>query len=471
MTTAVLICCILTTDATAQPAAFRAGAAVADITPAKLPVSMTGSFQDRQATGVHDRLHARCIVLADADTKLAIVVCDSCLLTRDILDAAKQSASRQTRIPVDHMLISATHTHTAATAVALAQCHPNLDYVKLLTKRIARSIVDAHARLATAKIGWGSGQVPEEIGNRRWFVKPEGIRPDPFGSVDDKVRMNPPRGSELLIRPAGSVDPEVALLSVHSATGRPLALLANYGLHYVGGIPPNQLSADYFGEFTRRIGHRLGGDESFVGIMSNGTSGDVNNYNFLKPRPRAAPFVRVRAVADRVAVVAHKALARTEHRSDVSLAVNEQLLELKVRRPDEAELKRARKILAAAADPQRLKTDEMYAQETIRLAAHAPTVTIKLQALRVGDVGIVTIPCEAFAEIGLEIKRNSPFKRTFVICLANGYNGYLPTPRQHALGGYETWRSGWSYLEVDASRKITDRLLQMLSELPKDGKR
>ena len=89
-----------------------------------------------------------------------------------------------------------------------------------------------------------------------------------------------------------------------------------------------------------------------------------------------------------------------------------------------------------------------------------------VQALRIGeDLAIVAVPCEVFAEIGLEIKKRSPFKNTFIISLANGYNGYLPTPGQHALGGYETWRSGWSYLEVDASTKITDEVLAMLLTL------
>ena len=58
-------------------------------------------------------------------------------------------------------------------------------------------------------------------------------------------------------------------------------------------------------------------------------------------------------------------------------------------------------------------------------------------------------------EIGLHLKQVSPFERHFTISLANGYNGYLPTPEHHALGGYETWRARSSYLEVEAAPKIT----------------
>jgi hypothetical protein len=80
-------------------------------------------------------------------------------------------------------------------------------------------------------------------------------------------------------------------------------------------------------------------------------------------------------------------------------------------------------------------------------------------------LGIVAIPCEVFTEIGLEIKRRSPLKPTFTIELANGYNGYLPTPQQHELAGYETWRARSSYLEVEASPRIVETVLKLLEEV------
>ena len=88
-----------------------------------------------------------------------------------------------------------------------------------------------------------------------------------------------------------------------------------------------------------------------------------------------------------------------------------------------------------------------------------------VQAIRIGDLGIVSTPCETFVETGLAIKRESPLPLTFTIELANGYNGYLPTPSQHALGGYETWRAKSSYLAVDAEPKIRNRLLELLNEV------
>ena len=87
-----------------------------------------------------------------------------------------------------------------------------------------------------------------------------------------------------------------------------------------------------------------------------------------------------------------------------------------------------------------------------------------LQAFRIGDLGIATIPFETFAEIGLELKAKSPIKPMFTIELANGAYGYLPPPRQHALGGYETWL-GTNRVEPRASDKMVAKLVQLLESL------
>ena len=114
----------------------------------------------------------------------------------------------------------------------------------------------------------------------------------------------------------------------------------------------------------------------------------------------------------------------------------------------------------------RTALDVVYAERTLKLKDVAPEIDLPLQALRIGDVGICGIPCETFVETGLELKEKSPFKLTFTHSIAGGYFGYLPTPEHHALGGYETWL-GTNRLEVQASVKITEALLQMLEEMAK----
>jgi hypothetical protein len=445
--------------------AFRAGAFAMDITPEKFPISVNGGMQDRQARGAHDRLHARCLVLDDETTRIAIVVCDSCMIPRELLDEAKSRASKSTGIPTSHMLISATHTHTAPTVAGIFQSDPDKGYVKFLAERIAQGIEKANAARVPARIGWGIGKEPGQVFNRRWKMKPGTIQADPFGRLTDTVKMNPGYKNPGLVEQAGPIDPEVAVLSVQTREGKPLALLANYSLHYVGGVEP--LSADYFGAFAERIGEPLKADKkSFVGIMSNGTSGDINNVDFANAAPgKREPFEQIRNVADAAAKAALAAEQKIEYRNWVPLAMVEKEIELGVRKPPADDLARAKETLARSKVLNTLS--EIYARETVLMAEYPEKVVLKLQALRIGELGIVAIPCETFVDIGLEIKKKSSQKPTFTIELANGYNGYLPTPEQHKLGGYETWRARSSYLEVDASTKITATLFDLLGKVSK----
>jgi hypothetical protein len=451
----------------AQPAkpVFRAGAFAQDITPEKFPISVNGGMADRKATTANDPLHARCLVLDDGKTKLAIVVVDSCMIPREIMDAAKALAEKKTGIPAKNILTSATHTHTAPTVAGVFQSDPDEPYIKFLTEKIAAGIEKAHSQLAPAKAAWVVGQEPNHVFNRRWKMKEGVLNTDPFGGTTDKVKMNPQRQSPDLLEPAGPTDPSVTVLSLRTADDKPLALYANYSLHYVGDMPP--LSADYFGVFADVIGQRLKAGPAFVGMLSNGTSGDVNNINFREAPPKYKPGERSREVATAVADAAMKALEKAEYRTDINLTSATMPLELPVRRPTAAEVKRAEELLDKAKGRDLKGVEEVYARETAFMAKYPDMAKIQLQAMRVGDMAIAAIPCEVFTEIGLSIKKASPFKPTCVVSLANGYFGYLPTPAQHALGGYETWRARSSFLGVKSSDEIEKGIGMLLKDIGK----
>ncbi len=462
---------LLATLAAAAPAAqqrspgLQAGAFAQDVTPEHFPVAVNGGFADRQATGAADKLHARCLVLDDGKTKVALCVVDSCMIPRELGDAARAEASQGTGIPAANILISATHTHTAPTVTGVFQSDPDERYVAFLAKKIAAGIVAAHAKLAPAKVGWGAADEPNHVFNRRWLTQPGFENKNPFGDTTDKVRTNPGYGNKAIDKQAGPVDPAVSVLSVRGLDGAPRALFANYSLHYVGDRPA--LSADYFGVFAERVGAVLGakGDQ-FVGVLSNGTSGDVNNINFAGAAPpKREPGERSREVAEAVAKAAKTAADTATYRSDVTLAVATKDLTLKVRKPSAAEVERAEGILAKAKGKVLSGPEEVYARETVLLAKYPDTVPVRIQAIRIGDLGIVAIPCETFTQIGLDIKAKSPLRRTFTVSLANGYNGYLPTAEQHGLGGYETWRARSSYLEVGAADAVTAAALELLGQV------
>ena len=459
-----------------QPRPLRAGAFAADITPRQRPVRLIGNFGLTLADKANDPLHARALVLDDGRTQLAFVVVDSCYVPRALYDAAKKRAAAATGIPAARMLMSATHTHSAPPSRVTPGSPSTFDsgsspeevaYVALLENQIVQAVVEAHKRLQPAQIGWGVRQEPEELNNRRWWMTPGTIPPDPYGETGDKVRMNPPAGSKDLIKPAGPTDPGFSVVSIRTVGGQPLAVLANYSLHYVGGPPPNQVSADYFGEFARQVAARLapeGAGPEFVGILSNGTSGDVNNIDFRHPRPSQAPFERIRQVAGKLADSAMVVYRGAKYQRTVSLGMEERELPLRFRKPTAEQVERAKQVLAEPDENKLPARAKPYAGFVLSLRSRPEFADVKVQALRIGRLGIAAIPCEVFSETGLEIKSKSPFQATFTVELANGHYGYLPTPEQHELGGYETWL-GTNQLEKDASRKITAALLEMFGRL------
>ena len=453
--------------AQAAPAQLRAGAATANITP-WLGLSLNGGMADRKTTFVHDELHARAIVLDDGTTPLAIVVADSCMIPRKIHDEAKEIIRERTGIATERVLMAATHSHSCGTATGVFQSDPDPEYQRFLTRRLAEAVVRATVNLRPARAGWGAGKVPQHVFNRRWKLRPGAMPLHPFGKRDDKVKMNPSRGSPDLVEPAGPIDADVWVLSLQGTDGRPLALLANYSLHYVGGTGSGHVSADYFGMFAGRIQELLNADRldpPFVGILSNGTSGDINNINFREPGTRKKPYEQMRLVANDVAAETLKVYRTIEHRDSFVLDVRQTTIKLGVRRPSEADVARAHKILASAKGPNLSGYEQIYARETLLLSRYPEDVEIILQTVRIGNLAICAIPCEVFVEIGLDLKRRSPFASTFTIELANGYNGYLPTVKQQGLGGYETWRARSSYLEVDAAPKIVAQIMRLLAEL------
>jgi hypothetical protein len=461
------LCLLVAFAAAPQPGPLRAGVATSVITP-RLGTSINGGMRDRRAAHIHDELHARCLVLDNGQERIALAVCDSCMIPRAVIDAAKAEAQERTGIPADHMLVCATHTHSAPTASPVFQSDPDPAYTRFLAGRIADGIRRAHNNLAPARLGWAVGTEPTCVFNRRWHMKPGTIPPDPFGGRTDRVKMNPPAGSANLLEPAGPTDPDVPVIALQRADGTPLALLATYSLHYVGGTGAGHISADYFGMFCDRMQHLIGADRldpPFVAMLTNGTSADINNINFRKKRTRVPPYAQMRAVAHTVAGAAHRAYRTITYRDRIPLAVRQRTLKLGVRRPTEAELERARAILARAEGPVLRSLEEVYARETVLLAEYPPAVELVLQTLRIGDVAICAIPCEVFVEIGRELRRRGPLSYTYTVQLANGYNGYLPTVEQHRLGGYETWRARSSYLEVEAAPRITAALGAMLDEL------
>jgi len=442
---------------------FRAGAFAIDITPLEFPVLVNGGVRERVANRAHDPLHARCLVLDDNTAQLAIVVVDSCLIPRSLADEAKALATDDTGIPSERILISATHTHSAPSLCGCLGTDRDERYAKWLPGKIAEGIRNAQRNLQPARVGWAVARDETNVYCRRFLMKPGTALTNPFSDKRaDRAQMNPGHNNANAIRPTGPVDPDVTVLSVQTRDGRPLALLGNYSTHYAGAP---LLSADYFAVFAREIGRLIGakGDQPlFVGIMSNGTSGDANCFDFTRPERRKYDYL---SVGHDVAQAAFEAYKTIKYHDWISLEMRERRLVLDVRMPTQEEVAEAREFMKTFAGRKPKNWEEVYARETVELSNMAPTRELKLQAIRIGDLGIAAIPCEVYGSTGLAIKASSPLQTTMNISLANGCEGYIAPPEQHKLGGYTTWRARTSCLEELAEPKIKATVVGLLVEV------
>ncbi|TLD68323.1 hypothetical protein FEM03_23255 [Phragmitibacter flavus] len=473
--TLVLVSGVFNTASLVHGQGFRAGAATSNITP-ELGIDIVGNFAASYAIHVHDELHARCLVLDDGNSKLAFVVCDLLGMHRQVSIEARRLIKEAVGIEPENVMISATHTHSAGNALGDSRYvvdQPLNDYQQFVARRIADGVRRAHHLLRPAQLAFGRVEAPEHVFNRRWLMR-EGTAPvNPFGQVD-KVKMNPPRAHQDLVEPAGPIDPTVSFIALREPEGPLISVFAAYSLHYVGGVKSHEISADYFAVFCEALKKFQPEIDPvtgipFVAMMANGTSGDINNVNFREPGEKRQPYEQMQQVGQDLAKKVHQAIGQLSWKDQAKLSARYREVEIG-RKPISEDLIAWAKETRAKADTNanriKGKTDlsQIYATRVLALAeVTSRTVPIILQHLKIGDIGIGTFPTETFAETGLEFKKLSPMPNAFMVELAHGYHGYLPTPRHFELGGYETW-PGTNHLEAQASVKMLEALLEMAGE-------
>ena len=451
----------LAASALAADPVFRAGVSAVDISPQAYPRIIAGGFLEGKGTKLTDPLYVRCFVLDDGKMKIAFAIVDTCMMEQSLIDEAKALASKECGIPMDHMMVSATHTHSAPAAMGCLGTRKDTAYGQYLIPKIAEGIVAANKALQPARIGWGSFDDWEHTHNRRWIRLLGKEVVDPFGNATGLANMHPGYLSKDVVGPSGPVDPQLSVIALQTLEGKPLGVLANYSQHYFGSVP---VSADYFGLFCKSLAKKMGmqgdGNGPFVCAMSQGTSGDQMWMDYGAEKKT----ITIDQYASEVADSAMKALKTVEYHDHVPLGMAEKTLELKYRVPDEARLAWARPIAAKIENDVPKNKEEVYAREALILHERQKT-TVKLQAIRIGGLSIATLPNEVYAITGLKLRAASPFGTHFNIELANGAEGYIPPIEQHELGGYTTWPARTAGLEQKAESKMLSVLNEELLEM------
>lgn len=425
-----------------MPTTLKAGSATANITP-PLGTAIPGGFRARYAENVDDELFAKAVVIDNGETRIAMVTCDLIAVTEKMVDCAKQRIADRCGIPPENVMVNATHTHTAVAIANLLGTPEDTDYIEWVPLKIADAVELAVWRLTPARVGFASVTEERITFNRRWHVK------------DGTVRMNPGLEHPDLVRPTGTIDPELTMMFVAAEDGTPLAAVANFSLHYIGTDNGNALSADYFGHFGRLMQRYLG--ETCVSLLWNAASGQINNIDFSGKRKWTT---RGHRQAEKMAnVLAGHFITEMqfmEMHETLPLSGELRTLAFPRKRITAEDLELAERILSVppgtyedyetgpfswvVGQPIPKPLVDIYAMECQRVAKLPEHLTAPIQVLRLGEAAIVALPGEVFVETGMNIKAASEAAPLFIVSLANGYIGYICTDEALTQeGGYETW--------------------------------
>ncbi len=445
---------------------LQAGAATVAASPKEFPVAVDGYFEPRTFNSIVEPLFTRAIMIQKGEEYFVFATIDAVAAPAKFISDIKEKVRQKTGLDPARICISTTHTHFAPGLRAKTYTDVNAKYIPFLSDCTVQVICKAKENLQPAQFGWTTAREPRHVFCRRFLMKPDEVgwdEPAAFTGVKKNIaRMNPPRMSPNIISRTGVPDQTIYILAFQTPDGKPLAILSNYSTHYAGNA--TAISSDYFGVYARRIKEMLQAPNNFVAMMTNGTSGDTNCIDFLNPNQEKVDYI---VVGEHIAEKVRDAYKNIKFSDDVPLHSIQDTLTLKVRKPLPAEVAEAKVFVEANKDNPTVRTTTMsYARRTIDLANVEAERTIPLQAIRIGDFGIGTIPHEVYSFTGHDLRNNVPFNSFMIISLANGSNGYLPTAEQFELGGYNTWR-GTSSLEEMAEPKIRTKLLTMLQEINK----
>ncbi len=453
--------CLAGRPASGAGEALEAGLAVADITP-PLNYRMSGYFHERLSTGVHDPLLAKAIALGQGDRQAVLVICDLIGLPRELTVHVRDLAERETGIPAANILLAATHTHTGPLYFGAMRKHLHdlavagkgddpaeaVDYPAQLIERLVRVIADAQSARRPVAVSAGVARQEGLSFNRRFHMKSGG-----------PVRFNPGKLNPDILRPAGPINPDVGLLLFCDADGRPLGSLTVFALHLdtVGGP---EYSADYPYYLQRSL--RAGLGEGFVSVFANGTCGDINHVDVSHDRPQKGQD-EARRIGETLAATVRAKLGELAGVSP-SLDVGTETVDVPLQKYGDDEIAWAKEMMNRVDDPKVPFLDRVKAYKIVALELlEGDTLPMTVQVFRIaGDVAIVALPGEVFVELGLAIKRQSPFATTMVIELAHDTPGYVPTRKAFAEGSYETVNSrvapGGGEMLVDAAVRLLNEL-------------
>jgi len=436
-------------------AGLNIGTASVRITP-PMGTPIAGYYYERGAEGVHDDLYAKTILVEKNGKKLAIISCDIIEITAELAAEVRQLAEKSTGIPADHIMISATHSHTGPVILSSTNMYATegtmgdllRGYMKELPGKITESIILANQRTKPALLFFGSGHEETISFNRRFFM------------TDGTVGWNPGKLNPKIIKPAGPIDPEVGVLYAESSNGKPLSTYVNFALHLdiTGGL---DFSADMPYTLSKILGGLKG--EDMVTLFGQGCCGNINHINVKSGKPQKG-----HAEAERIGTVLAGEVIKTYTRLKPievdKIQARSTIVKLPLAEFSADEVTSAREITQKFGERGAAPfLDMVNAFKIVDVSERkGKPIDAEIQVFTMGDFAMVSLPGEVFVELGIYVKERSPYANTMVLELTNGSVDYIPDSKAFVEGNYEPISARCA---PGSGEILVERVLEILNDM------
>ena len=395
---------------------LSAGVARRIITPPKGIFLIGYGDRSKGNLGVHDDLTATAIVLDDGKTRVAIVALDILTINEFIVDRVRA------RLAPTEVLLCCSHTHSGPIAYA-DEKSPRLsrNYINSLVDNIVEAVNEAQTNLRPARLEYSCGEA--NVGINRREKMPDGHM-------------------EIGRNPDGARDKSVQMIGVISEDERRLATIVNYACHGTVLGPDNLLvSADWIGVMRKKVEDELGG----LALFLQGAAANINPDMYWEDA-RAYEKVTEQGLG-----VANAVIAATGSGAEKLRGLPIQIERTEAWLPTETPVTTSRppknygrKLLSLAKMPGFMAVfadvllKQRYPWKSVIEAKNGFwSVPMRISAVRIGDLALVTFAAETFTEIGMKVKSTSPARHTLFASVSDGCISYLHTEESHSEGGYE----------------------------------
>jgi len=433
-----------------KPHIKAAAAAVVIEGAAALPLG--GSLiKPYQTIGSDVPLRAQVIVITDGKTKVCMGSCDISLFNRDFLDEVGREVEAKYDIPFNNIMLGATNNHSAPVQINWSDTTADQTYNIAIKKAIMEAIGQANEKLNNAgEMDCFFALGDATIGQNSRLV------------MDDSSILWVPTIYKFgYHRPTGPYDPQLPVLAFKDKQGKLETIIFNHSTQNIDSPVDRVISPSFYGKAAQKIEKELGGTAIFL-IGAYGSSNVFDDFPNSEREFRVEQGIK-------------KAYAKTEKRDIHRLVSVKKEFEYKCRTFNEDEQQKAvsdycnrwlRESTFWHADPEQIIQSFKKKRDLIS-PLQGKTQKTWIQVILVGDIAFVGVPGGLFGELGMEIKRMSPFRYTYVVGLANDFIGYLPDDEAFNLGGYQTW-AHVAFSERGTGEAIVNEAVRILNDLYQD---